>query len=136
MGTSDKGGLLGALGRVTSAVKDLGGDVATPATLDKLKETVKGVTEEPDKGAVLNRLKTTIKELGDEQQTSDSLDRLKSALGDLGNEVEKSARDQWETAKPELKKGVGDLQSVVDSMATKAKGHLTSKNDPSGEGGA
>ena len=134
MGSSDKGGVLGALGRVTAAVKDLGGEVATGSTLDKLKESVRGVSEEPDKTAVLNRVKSTLKELGDEPHTSESLDRLRTALSEFGDEVEKSARDQWETTKPELKKGVGDLQGVVDSMATKAKDRLGGKSDSSGRG--
>ncbi|HEX5497922.1 MAG TPA: hypothetical protein VFX03_01805, partial [Thermomicrobiales bacterium] len=70
-----------------------------------------------------------VREMGDDAETGGALDRLKVAVTDFGNVAERSARDQWESAKPELKSGARDLQRVVDGVSERAKEAFDSLGD-------
>ncbi len=51
--------------------------------------------------------------------------RLRAAVERLGEEVEASARTEWTRAKPEMRQGISELQSMVDELAQKARTALS-----------
>ena len=127
----------GELGRafdqIKAAARELGGDVRQSGSLSKMKDALKDVIDAHDRGPVLDRLKATVREMGDDVEAGGSLDRLKMAVTDFGNVAERSARDQWDAAKPELKHSARDLQRLVDALSERAReaiDSLGSRLDP------
>jgi hypothetical protein len=125
---SDRETGAGDLGRafdqIKTAVRDLGDGVRHSGSLEKMKDALKDVIDAHDRGPAVDRLKATVREMGDDAGTSGALDRLKGAVTDFGNVAERSARDQWDAAKPELKSSAQDLQRVVESLSERAKDAL------------
>ena len=50
--------------------------------------------------------------------------RLRAALDRVGEEVEANAQAEWVRAKPGLRQGISDLQTMVDELAQRAKAAL------------
>ena len=50
--------------------------------------------------------------------------RLRAALDRVGEEVEANAQAEWVHAKPGLRQGISDLQTMVDELAQRAKAAL------------
>lgn len=58
--------------------------------------------------------------------------RLRAAIERLSEEVEASAHTEWERAKPEVRQGIGELQTTVEELAMKARtalGDLSARLD-------
>ena len=53
-----------------------------------------------------------------------SVARLRTALDRLSDEVEANAEAEWVRAKPELRQGIDDLQTMVDQLSQRAKAAL------------
>ena len=53
-----------------------------------------------------------------------SVARLRTALDRLSEEVEANAEAEWVRAKPELRQGIDDLQTMVDQLSQRAKAAL------------
>ncbi len=53
-----------------------------------------------------------------------ALARLRAAVDRLGEEVEANAEAEWVRAKPELRQGIAELETMVDSLAQRAKAAL------------
>ena len=50
--------------------------------------------------------------------------RLRAALDRVGEEVEANGQAEWVHAKPGLRQGISDLQTMVDELAQRAKAAL------------
>ncbi len=51
----------------------------------------------------------------------DAMGRLQVAFDRFREEIEASARDEWVRAKPELRLGIVELQTMIDDLARRAR---------------
>ncbi len=66
-----------------------------------------------------------------------AIGRIRGEVIRLSGEIEKTASQQFEQRKPELRGSMDDLEAAIDSLATKAKGFLSdlkAKLDDAGQG--
>lgn len=71
------------------------------------------------------------------EELQQAIGRIRGEVIRLSGEIEKTANQQFEQRKPELRNSMDDLEAAIDSLATKAKGFLgdlKAKLDDAGQG--
>jgi uncharacterized protein YukE len=58
------------------------------------------------------------------EELDEAIGRLRAELTRIGAEIERTASEQFEQRKPELRSSVNDLEAAIDTLATRAKGFL------------
>ncbi len=63
-------------------------------------------------------------EPGSTEDVSQAVARIRSELGRLSGEIERTATEQFEQRKPELRASMDDLEAAIEALATRAKGFI------------
>ncbi len=66
-----------------------------------------------------------------------AIGRIRGELTRLSGEIERTATEQFEQRKPELRRSLNDLEAAIDSLVTRTKGvldDLKARLDNAGEG--
>jgi len=69
----------------------------------------------------------------------EAVNRIRAELLRIGGEIERTAAEQFEQRKPELRGSVEDLEAAIDALAARAKnflGDLKARLDDAGEAAA
>ena len=61
---------------------------------------------------------------GSAEDVSQADARIRSELGRLSGEIERTATEQFEQRKPELRASMDDLEAAIEALATRAKGFI------------
>ena len=61
---------------------------------------------------------------GSAEDVSQAIARIRGELGRLSGEIERTAAEQFEQRKPDLRASMDELESAIETLATRAKGFI------------